>query len=91
MRTASRTIAVNVPEEMLPAIDEAARRQQQSRSQLVRKALQLYPSNRLSRVIPLEDARPDEIEAIERGRAEFARGEFVRLVDLQHELGLPTE
>jgi Arc/MetJ-type ribon-helix-helix transcriptional regulator len=88
---ASRMISVTVPEEMLPEIDEAARHQHQSRSGLVREALRLYLSRGRSRAIPLEDPEPDEAQAIERGRGEFARGEFVRLVDLQHELGLPTE
>ena len=41
--------------------------------------------------VPLDDAQPDEIEAIERGREQFARGDFVRLEDLQRELGLPIK
>jgi hypothetical protein len=40
---------------------------------------------------PAEDALPDEIEAIRRGKEQIARGEYVRLEDLQRELGLPTE
>lgn len=39
--------------------------------------------NVMIRFIPEDDATPDEIEAIEQGRAEYARGEFVRLEDLR--------
>jgi hypothetical protein len=42
-------------------------------------------------MLPIDDAQRDEIEAIERGSADFARGEFIRLEDLQRELGLSTE
>jgi len=36
---------------------------------------------------PGEDPTPDEIKAIRRGEAEFARGECRRLEDVQRELG----
>src|SRR3984893_1327560 len=87
----SKTISVNVPAEMLPEIDEAARHEKRSRSEFIREALRRYLSCGRGRLIPLDDARPDEIEAIERARAEFARGDFVRLEDLQRELGLPPK
>jgi hypothetical protein len=41
-------------------------------------------------VIPVEDALPEEIEAMRRAGEGYARGECVRLEDLQHELGLRT-
>lgn len=87
----SKTISVNIPEEMLPAIDQAALHENRSRSELIREALRRYLSHGRGRMIPLDDAQPDEIEAIERAREEFARGDFVRLEDLQRELGLPTK
>jgi metal-responsive CopG/Arc/MetJ family transcriptional regulator len=87
----SKMISVSVPEEILPEIDEAARHEHRSRSGLIREVLRRYLSRRRVRLIPLDDAQPDEIEAIKRSREELARGEFVRLDDLQHELGLPTE
>ena len=34
------------------------------------------------RFIPEDEATPDEIEAIEQARAEYARGETVRLEDI---------
>jgi hypothetical protein len=42
------------------------------------------------RKIPVEDALPDEIEAIEEGQAQIARGEYVLLDDSNHETGHPT-
>jgi hypothetical protein len=41
-------------------------------------------------VIPVEDALPKEIEAMRRTGEGCARGECIRLEDLQHELGLRT-
>jgi Arc/MetJ-type ribon-helix-helix transcriptional regulator len=81
----SKMISVSIPEEMLPEIDSAARKEHRSRSELIREALRRYLLR--ERLIPVEDAEPDEIEAIERGRGEFSRGEFVRLDDLERELG----
>lgn len=88
---ANRTVSVTLPRDLPPEIDKTARRQGRSRSSLVREALRVYLSADRGRTIPLDDAQPDEIEAINHGREEFARGEFIRLVDLQHELGLPTK
>jgi metal-responsive CopG/Arc/MetJ family transcriptional regulator len=42
------------------------------------------------RCTPVEDALPEEIEAMRRADEEYARGECVRLEDLQRELGLRT-
>ena len=39
--------------------------------------------NVMIRFIPEEEAAPDEIAAIERARAEFKRGETVKLEDLK--------
>ncbi|HVY59361.1 MAG TPA: hypothetical protein VHA77_16040, partial [Xanthobacteraceae bacterium] len=62
-----------------------------SRSDLIREALRRYlAAAGAGRMIPIDDAGPDEVEAITRGRREFERGDFVRLEDIQHELGLPT-
>jgi hypothetical protein len=40
------------------------------------------------RMIPVEDALPEEIEAMRRADEEHARGECARLEDLRHELGV---
>ena len=90
MSMTSKMISVSLPEEMLPEIDETARKEHRSRSELIREALRRYLSGGHGRMIPVDDAQHDEAEAIRRGRAQFKRGEFIRLEDLQHELGLPT-
>jgi Arc/MetJ-type ribon-helix-helix transcriptional regulator len=82
MKMSNKTISVNIPEEMLPEIDEAARHENRSRSEFIREALWRYLSDGRGRMIPLDEAQADEIEAIERAREEFARGDFVRLEDL---------
>lgn len=87
----SKMISVSMPEDLLPEIDEVARRDRRSRSAVIREAVRRYLSARSGRSVPLDDAQPDEIEAIERGRDEFARGEFVRLEELQRELGFSSE
>ena len=38
--------------------------------------------NVMMRFIPDDEAAPDEVEAIKRGRSEFERGETVRLEDI---------
>jgi len=91
MNMASKMISVSVPEDMLPEIDSAARREHRSRSELIREAVRRYLTAGRGRVLPVDDAQPDELEAIDRGRAEFSRGEFVRLEDLQRELGIKAQ
>lgn len=86
----AKMISVSLPEEMLPEIDSMARREHRSRSELIREALRRYLAADGGRMIPVDDAQPDEAKSIARGRQEFERAEFVRLEDLQHELGLPT-
>jgi metal-responsive CopG/Arc/MetJ family transcriptional regulator len=91
MSMSSKMISVSIPEEMLPEIDSAARKEHRSRSELIREAVRRYLSPERGRILPVDEAQRDEIEAIERGRAEFARGEFIRLDDLQRELGFKAQ
>jgi Arc/MetJ-type ribon-helix-helix transcriptional regulator len=84
----SKMISVSIPLEMLPELDKAAREERRSRSELIREALRRYLSG--GRMIAFDVADPDEAAAVARGRAEFERGDFVRLEDLQRELGLPS-
>ena len=86
----AKMISVSLPEEMLPQIDSVARQEHRSRSELIREALRRYLAAAGGRMIPVNDAAADEVRSIGRGRQEFERGEFIRLEDLQHELGLPT-
>ena len=85
-----KTITTMLPPEELAEFDRVRERQSLSRSQAVREAIRWYIGAMRS-LPPAEEPLPDEIEAIRRGKEQIARGEYVRLEDLQRELGLPTE
>jgi len=53
----SKMISVSIPEEMFPEIDDAARRQRRSRSEVIRDALRRYLSAAADRVVPLDADR----------------------------------
>ena len=76
----SKTLSVTIPEELYALIDERRKTGHYTRSEFVRDALRRYLA------IPTDDATPDEIEAIERGRADFAAGRFVTLEQLLDEM-----
>jgi metal-responsive CopG/Arc/MetJ family transcriptional regulator len=84
-----KTVTTSLPHEELEELDRVSERQHLSRSQAMREAVRWY-IGAMRNLPPAEDALPDEAEAIERARQEFARGETVRLEDIQRELGLPT-
>jgi metal-responsive CopG/Arc/MetJ family transcriptional regulator len=90
MTTSTKTIATTLPAEELAEFDRVRERRSLSRSQALREAIRWYIGAMRS-LPPAEDPLPDEIEAIRRGKEQIARGEYVRLEDLQRELGLPTE
>jgi metal-responsive CopG/Arc/MetJ family transcriptional regulator len=85
-----KTIATTLPAEELAEFDRVRERRSLSRSQALREAIRSYIGAMRS-LPPAQDPLPDEIEAIRRGKEQIARGEYVRLEDLQRELGLPTE
>ena len=74
-----KTVTVSLPQEELVALDRARKRDNLTRAQALREAIRRYVSQDSNREIPIEDALPDEIEAIEKGQAEIARGEYVLL------------
>jgi predicted transcriptional regulator len=81
--TAARRIQISLPEDVLRAADRVALRQESSRSAVVEDALRWYLR---IQEFPCEEATPEEIEAIERGRAEVARGEFVTFEEIKRDL-----
>jgi predicted transcriptional regulator len=83
MTTKPRRVTVTLAEDIVGAADEVAAKRACSRSALVEDALRWY-----LRVQDLawEEASPKEIEAIERGRAEIARGEFVTFEEIKRDL-----
>lgn len=87
----TKTVTISLPPAMVDDLDRVRRSEHRTRSELLREALRQYMATAgTARSIRVEDARPDEIEAIREGKQDFARGETMSLEDLQHELGLPT-
>jgi len=79
----SRRITISLPEEVLRAADQVALTQERARSALVEDALRWYLR---IQELPCEEATPEETAAIERGRAEIARGELVTFEEIKREL-----
>ena len=87
----TKTVTISLPPKMVDELDRVRRHEHRTRSELLREALRNYMATAgTSRAIPVEDAQPDEIEAMRLAREEYARGETISLEDLQNELGLPT-
>lgn len=87
----TKTLTISLPPAMVEELDRVRAREHRTRSELLREALRRYVADsQRHRLPPAENATDDEVEAIQRAQAEFARGETVSLEDLQHELGLPT-
>jgi len=85
----TKTLAITLPEPMVDGLDSVRKRQHLTRSELIREALRRYIAvSERSDTIPVEDPLPEEIEAMRRANEEYARGECVRLEDLQRALGL---
>lgn len=77
------TMTISLPPEILKKIDAARKREHQTRSEMVREALRSH----LKKIIPADNATEDEITALQLARGEYARGEYVTLDNLLHELG----
>ncbi len=73
----SKTLSVTIPEELYDRIDQQRKQGHYSRSEFVREALRRFLN------VPTADATSDEIAAIEAGRAELERGEYVPLGKLK--------
>lgn len=73
----SKTLSVTIPEELYELMDEKRKAGHYSRSEFVREALRRYLA------IPTVDATAEEAEAIRRGRAEIASGNFVTFDQLK--------
>ena len=83
------TVTVSLPQQPVAELDRVREREHRTRSEILRDALRRYITvAERDRMIPVEDALPEEIEAMRRADEEYARGECVRLEDLQRELGV---
>jgi metal-responsive CopG/Arc/MetJ family transcriptional regulator len=87
--SARKIVATALSADELAELDRVCERQDLSRAEAVRTAIRWY-IDRASRLPPADQATSEELEAIERGEAEFADGESRALEDVQRELGLPT-
>jgi predicted transcriptional regulator len=87
----TKTVTISMPPAMVDDLDRVRQREHRTRSELLREALRQYmATSGEARTIRVADMQPDEIKAIRQGKRDFARGETVRLEDIQNELGLPT-
>jgi predicted transcriptional regulator len=84
MRT-TRTFTVSVPPAMAAEIDKVRRKENRTRSELVREALRAYIADRYPVIEPTKHERA----RIRRGRAEIKRGQFVTFDQLLDVLDAP--
>src|SRR2546422_7165806 len=81
MRTRA-TMTVSLPPAMVEEVEKVRKAEHRTRSELVREALRTYFVGRRSYV-----PTPAEWRAIEKGRAEMRRGEYVTLEELRAHVG----
>ena len=86
-----KTVTTSLPPEEFVALDRVRKRDNLTRAAALRKAIRRYVSQGAERNIPVEDVLPDEIEAVGEEYAQIARGEYVLLDDLKHEMGRPPK
>lgn len=79
----ARRITISLPEDVLRAADDVALTQEATRSALVEDALRWYLR---IQELPCDEATAEEIAAIERGRAEIARGAFATFEEIKRDL-----
>lgn len=77
-----KNLSVSLPAPMVELLDRASRLQHRTRSELIREAVHEY----FSRRIPVAEATPEEEHEMQRGLEEHARGEYVTLEKLLHDL-----
>ncbi|MGH9342175.1 MAG: CopG family ribbon-helix-helix protein [Terriglobia bacterium] len=81
MRT-RQTLTISLPPEMAKQVESTMKAEHRTRSELVREALRTYIAIRR---FPEERPTPAELRAIRRGRADFARGDYLTLDELRRE------
>jgi predicted transcriptional regulator len=81
-----RSVTITLPAEMLEELDRVRKRERRTRSALLREAFRCYVSGEPARRIPIADPEPGELDALEHGRTQTARGEFILLEDLLDDL-----
>jgi CopG family transcriptional regulator/antitoxin EndoAI len=79
MRT-RQTLTISLPPGMVALVEKTRRAEHRTRSELIREALRTYIA---IRQFPEETPTPAELRAIRRGRAAYARGDYVTLDELR--------
>jgi metal-responsive CopG/Arc/MetJ family transcriptional regulator len=74
-------VTISLPAAMVKAADRQGRLELRNRSEMMREALRHY----LARV-STDEATQAEIAAFKRGKAEIARGDYVTLTQLRHDM-----
>ena len=82
-----QTVATTLSQEDVAALDRVRREEKLSRAGLAREAIRQYIAGAIRR-IPVVDPEPGELEDIARGEAAIARGEYVTLEELLHDLDI---
>lgn len=75
-------MTISLPAAMVREVERVRKRENRTRSELVREALRTYFENHFPLVVPTQAER----KAIERGRAAFRRGDYISLDELLHDL-----
>src|SRR5580700_2240503 len=83
MRTTD-TMTISLPPGMAQQMARVQKKEHRTRSELLREAWRLYFESRYAVYTPTNAERT----AINKGRAEFKRGEYVRLAELHDELAV---
>ncbi len=81
-----KSVTISLPGEMLEELDRLRKRLHRSRSELLREAFRQYAAGGSARKIPIVDPEPGELDALEHGRRQTERGEYVLLNDLLDDL-----
>jgi predicted transcriptional regulator len=83
---AVKSVTISLPAEMLEELDRLREREHRSRSELLREAFRCYVADKPIRPLPIVEPEPGEQDALDHGRAQTARGEYVLLQDLLDDL-----
>ena len=82
----SKAMTVSLPPTMVDEFEKVRKAENRTCSELVREALHLYFSTRAPEAV----ATKAELAAIRRGREAYARGDYVSLEELLHDLEHPS-
>lgn len=97
MTRTTATFSVSLPPEMATELERVRKAEHRTRSELVREALRHYIREADTRSLaariaslPEEVPTPDELEAVEEGRADFREGRHVTLDQFRHAVRRPS-